>query len=109
MLGVKKGRRNRKGHDKLAAASRADIAGRPTPGKREYRVMTVALIRDQEGLEAVEVAFSESARFYRLPRGNPEFERILRALHKAKEKRRPVCVLLESPESSLIEDVEADG
>ena len=34
--------------------------------ERVYREMTVALLRERKDLQAVEVAFSESARFYRL-------------------------------------------
>ena len=73
----------------------------------EYRVMTVALIRDPKQSNAVEVAFSESARFYRLLRANPKFENILTELREAKEKQRPVRVLMESLESNTINDVDA--
>jgi hypothetical protein len=67
--------------------------------------MTVALIREPAELDAVEVAFSESARFYRLLRANPRFKKNLAALHEAKEKRRPVRVRMESPQSNAIRDV----
>ena len=80
-----------------------------TARKREYRVMTVALIREPKQLNDVEVAFSESARFYRLLRANPKFEDILTELREAKEKHRPVRVLIESPGSNIIEDVDAGG
>lgn len=84
------------------------MAGRDTrtADKQEYRVMTVALIREPEEGDAVEVAFSESARFYRLPKASLEFERMLRELRGAKEARRPVRVLMDSPQGNLIEDVE---
>ena len=75
--------------------------------KREYRVMTVALLRERKDSEAVEVAFSESARFYRLPKVNSQFERILKELRNAKEKKRSVRVLTESGDTSVIEDVRA--
>jgi len=71
--------------------------------------MTVALIREPKQLNDVEVAFSESARFYRLLRANPKFEDILTELREAKEKQRPVRVLMESPESNTINDVHAGG
>lgn len=74
-------------------------------GKQEYRVMTVALIRDPKETQEVEVAFSESARFYRLLRANPEFESILTALREAKEKKRPVRVKMEIPQSNVIADI----
>ena len=71
--------------------------------------MTVALIRDRKDKDSVEVAFSESARFYELLRGNRKFEEILRQLREAKENRRAVRVLVNSPEGSVIEDVQAGG
>jgi hypothetical protein len=67
--------------------------------------MTVALIRDRKDKDSVEVAFSESARFYALLRGNRKFEEILRQLHEAKENRRAVRVLMDSLEGSVIQDV----
>jgi hypothetical protein len=69
----------------------------------------VALIREPKQLNAVEVGFSESARFYLLLRANPKFENILTELRDAKEKHRPVRVLMESPESNTISDVDAGG
>jgi len=80
-----------------------------TPGQGEYRLMTVALIRDPESLEAVEVAFSESARFYRLLRINPDFEKILAVLREAKKKNRPVLVMMRPPQTNFIEDVKPSG
>jgi hypothetical protein len=74
--------------------------------KRVYREMTVALIRDRKGTDAVEVAFSESARFYTLSRQHPEFARILRQLGEAKEKKSALRVLADFPEGDEIKDVE---
>ena len=71
-----------------------------------YRDMTVALIRDRQDADSVQVAFSESARFFRLSRQNPKFEDILRLLREAKEKKRAVRVLIDFPEGELIEDAE---
>jgi hypothetical protein len=76
----------------------------PNP-KRVYREMTVALVRDHQDAAAVEVAFSESARFYKLSRQNPKFENILRQLRDAKGKNRVVRVLVNFPEGDVIEDV----
>ena len=95
-----KGKHKLEGQDNATAT--VESAAR---GKQEYRVMTVALIRDPKETEEVEVAFSESARFYKLPRVNPEFERILTALREAKEKMRPVRVMMETPQSNVIADV----
>jgi hypothetical protein len=78
-------------------------------GKRVYRNMTVALIRDQPGADTVEVAFSESARFYTLSRTHPDHARILRELREARENRSAVRVLVDDPEGDVIKDVQADG
>lgn len=75
--------------------------------ERVYRVMTVALIREQR--EAVEVAFSESARFYVLWRKHPEFARILLQVREAKAKNRPISVLVDYPEGNIIYDVRPAG
>ncbi len=71
-----------------------------------YQKMTIALIRDHKGAD-LEVAFSESARFYRLSRQNPKFEDILRELSEAKQKKHAVRVLLEFPDGDLIQDVKS--
>ena len=102
MLRVKRRRSKPKEQHKPAARVKRDAAG-----KREYRVMTVALIREPAQLDAVEVAFSESARFYRLLRANPRFEKNLAALREAKEKRRTVHVRMEAAQSNTIRDVNA--
>jgi len=71
-----------------------------------YREMTVALIRDRKDADAVEVAFSESARFYKVLRQNPKFEKILEHLRGAKEKKDSVRVLADFPEGDVIEDAQ---
>jgi hypothetical protein len=68
--------------------------------------MTVAMIREPERQQTVEVAFSESARFYTVFRANPKFESILAELRSAKEQHRPVRVLLDSPQGNTISDVD---
>lgn len=75
--------------------------------ERVYRVMTVALVREQR--EAVEVAFSESARFYVLWRKHPEFARILLQVREAKTKNKPIRVLVDYPEGNIIYDVRPAG
>ena len=77
-------------------------------GKNDSRIMTVALIREPKEADAVEVAFSESARFYKLLRKNPEFERIARELHEAKDTRRAVRVMIEPPQSNVIVDAKLE-
>lgn len=73
-------------------------------GQRQYREMTVALIRERQDADEVEVAFSESARFYRLSRQNSKFENILRQLREARSSQRTVRVLLDVPYGDVIED-----
>jgi len=74
--------------------------------RRVYREMTVVLVREPEAAGEVEVAFSESARFYRLSRQNPKFESILRQLREARNEKRVIRVLLDFPEGEVIEDVQ---
>ena len=74
-----------------------------------YREMTVALIRDHKDAGAVEVAFSESARFYKLSRQNPKFEDILRQLREAKDNKRALRVLVDFPEGDVIEDAQSSA
>lgn len=66
----------------------------------------MALIRERRDADEVEVAFSESARFYRLSRQNPKFEDILRQLREARTSQRAVRVLLDVPHGDVIEDAE---
>jgi hypothetical protein len=73
--------------------------------KSQYREMTVAQLREREGADSVQVAFFQSARFYRLLRKNPAYERILNLLRNAKSTGHVVKVQLASQESDVIEDV----
>lgn len=68
--------------------------------------MTVAHIREPKGAEDVEVVFLESARFYKLPRAHPSFDRILRQLRFALARGHLAQVRLTSPHGDVIEDVE---
>jgi hypothetical protein len=67
------------------------------------RNMTVAQIREQKGVDYVEVIFLESARFYRLLKENPAFDEILASLRDAESKGRPVQVRRASIGSDVIE------
>ena len=84
-------------------------SGSKRRGNQVYREMTVALIRDQKSAGAVEIAFSESARFYTLSRQHAEFARILQQLRAAKEEKSAVRVLVDFPEGDEIKDVQASG
>lgn len=71
--------------------------------ERFSRDMTVAQIRERT--DGVVVVFLESARFYKLPRTNPSFERIFDTLKDAVERQRVLKISLASPEGDVIEDV----
>jgi hypothetical protein len=79
----------------------------PVLANRHFRPMTVANIRDNAGVEYLEVVFLESARFFRLPRANPTFADSYKLLREAMSKGRVLKVGLASPESDLIERIEA--
>jgi hypothetical protein len=76
---------------------------------RHYREMTVANIRERKGASYVEVAFLESARFYRLLESNPAFDDALRLLRAAMAVGRVLRVGLASPGSDVIEEVREPG
>jgi len=84
-------------------------ADRGKRGKPSYREMTVAHIREQEGRPYVEVVFLESARFYRLNVKCRDYAEILGRLRAALAEGRAVKVRCASPDSDLIEDVQAPG
>jgi hypothetical protein len=75
-------------------------------GKRVCRLMTVAQIRAQKGAKYSEVAFLESARFYRLSRKNPRHDEVLKNLRHAMAKGRVLKVRFASPDDDIIEDVQ---
>lgn len=74
-------------------------------GKRHYREMTVAHIRDQVDADYVEVIFLESARFYRLFRKNPTYHEALRLLRDALAKGRVLIIGVTSLGSDMIEEI----
>ena len=67
--------------------------------------MTVANIREDDQAGDLEVVFLESARFYRLSRVHPSFDRLAELLRNALTEQRPVRVSIPSWESDVIDDV----
>ncbi len=78
------------------------------PVRRLVRELTVAHVREPRGEEFAEVAFLESARFYRLPKSHPAYEETLARLRAAQAAGRPLAIVLASLESEVIEEV-GDG
>ena len=76
-------------------------------GKRHYREMSVANIRDRVGADYLEVVFLESARFFRLSRHSPAFHDICKLLREALKNGSVLKVGLASPESDVIEEIMA--
>lgn len=80
-----------------------------SPGNRggaaggAVRNLTVARVRDRS--DHAQVAFLESARFYKLPKSHPKFAALLGLLTDAGGKGRVLTILLSSPEGDVIEDV----
>jgi hypothetical protein len=68
--------------------------------------MTVAKVRERGGAEDAQVAFLESARFYRLSRQHPAYARNLNLLREAQAAGRVLSVGVASLDSDLIEDVQ---
>jgi hypothetical protein len=81
-------------------------AGSERRGERVYREMTVVQIRDRKGADAVEVAFSESAQFYQLPRKSPDFQKFLRLLRDALAKRSVLRVRCTILHGDVIEEIQ---
>lgn len=81
-------------------------AGSERRDERVYREMTVVQIRDRKGADAVEVAFSESAQFYQLPRKNPDFEKIFRLLRDALAKGSVLRVRCTTLHGDVIEEIQ---
>jgi hypothetical protein len=67
--------------------------------------MTVANIRERGGADDTQIAFLESARFYRLSKRHPAFARTLNLLREAQAAGRALSIGVASPDSDLIEDV----
>ena len=71
-----------------------------------FRAMTPAHIREPREADYVEVAFLESARFYRLFKGNPIYHEIVKVLRDAIAKKRAVRVRCTSFESDTLVEVQ---
>ena len=74
-------------------------------GARCYRDMTVANVRERGGGEDTQIAFLESARFYRLTKRHPAYARTLKLLREAQAAGRVLSIGVASLDSDLIEDV----
>jgi hypothetical protein len=72
---------------------------------RFYREMTVASVRERGGADDTQVAFLESARFYRLSKRHPAYARSLNLLREAQAAGRILSVGVASLDSDLIDDV----
>jgi hypothetical protein len=83
--------------------------GKPKSQRHEnvFRTMTPAHIREPRETEYIEVAFLESARFYRLFKRNPMYHQIVKVLRDAITKKRAVrvrCMSFESDELAEVQD-----
>jgi hypothetical protein len=72
---------------------------------RCYREMTVANVRERAGADHAQVAFLESARFYRLSKQHPAYAAALELLRDAQAAGRVLSIGVASPDGDLIEDV----
>jgi hypothetical protein len=96
-----KGRRERK---PLLVGVLMSEGGADRHGKRPWRKMTVARIRERNAAPYSQVVFLESARFYGLSRNNPRYDEILKNLRHAMAKKRALEVQFAAPESDIIEN-----
>jgi hypothetical protein len=67
--------------------------------------MTVANVRERGGTDDTQIAFLESARFYRLSKLHPAYARTLNLLREAQASGRALKIGVASLDSDLIEDV----
>jgi len=67
--------------------------------------MTVASVREREGAPLVEITFLESARFYKLKKSHPEFERLLNQLRLGMSRKTPLILELNMMHGDEILDV----
>jgi hypothetical protein len=71
-----------------------------------FRTMTPAHIREPRDTGYVEVAFLESARFYRLFKRNPMYHQIVKVLRDAITEKRAVQVRCTSFEGDSLAEVQ---
>jgi hypothetical protein len=74
--------------------------------KPNPREMTVARLRQARDADGVDVAFVESARFYRLANDTSDFKQLLERLQQARDAGRRVRVTFSAPGSAVIVNVE---
>lgn len=74
-------------------------------GPGVYREMRVAHLRERKDAEYLEVMFLESARIYKLAKGNPAYSEIVGELRSALGKKCAVQVRCAAAESDVIEEV----
>lgn len=67
--------------------------------------MTVVNIRKRNEEDYVEVVFLESARFFKLLKSNPKYEKTLRSLQDAMHNQQVLTVQLATPNSDVIDEV----
>jgi hypothetical protein len=70
-----------------------------------YREMTVANIRERSGEDETQIAFLESARFYRLSKRHPGYAGALKLLREAQSAGSVLSIGVASLDSDVIEDV----
>lgn len=70
-----------------------------------YREMTVANVRERGDVDDTQIAFLESARFYRLSKQHPGYAGTLIMLREAQKTGRVLSIGVASLDSDLIEDV----
>jgi len=82
--------------------------GKPESQRNEnvFRTMTPAHIREPPEADYIEVAFLESARFYRLFKRNPMYQQIVKMLRDAVSEERAVQVRCTSSESDVLAEVQ---
>jgi hypothetical protein len=82
---------------------------RSRQGKVTFREMTVAQVRERKGLAYLEVAFLESARFYKLFRNNPSFDEIVQQLRDSMATASSLRVACTTLHGDIIDRVQLAG
>jgi hypothetical protein len=77
--------------------------------KPPFRELTVAHVRERQGLDYLEVAFLESARFYKLFRNNPAFDEIVKHLRDSVATGRSLNVSCTALHGDVIDRVKSAG
>jgi hypothetical protein len=77
------------------------------PKQRHYAQLSVAHIREFPGRDFVEVAFLQSARFYRLLGNHPDYQALLARLREAMTSGHPLKVGTAAQDSNIIESVQS--